>query len=79
MISSQRETNFGDGYGLVARLALTFGTSMVLASLLTGVTALDPRVIAVGVAGLALVSLAACLLPARRASRINPVDALRSE
>lgn len=64
---------------MVARLALTFGTSMVLASLLTGVTALDPRVIAVGVAGLALVSLAACLLPARRASRINPVDALRSE
>jgi len=67
------------GAGLAAGLALTFATHKLLTTLLTGVTALDPAVIAAGVAGLGLVGLAACLLPARRATRINPVDALRSE
>ena len=67
------------GVGLVAGLALTFATSKLLTTLLTGVTALDPLVIAAGVAGLALIGMIACLLPARRATRINPVEALRSE
>jgi predicted permease len=67
------------GVGLAAGLGLTFATSKLLTTLLTGVTALDPVVIAVGVAGLALVGMIACLLPARRATRINPVEALRSE
>ncbi len=62
------------GAGLVVGLGLTVATSRLLASLLNGVTALDP-----GVLGLALIGLAACLLPARRATRVNPVDALRSE
>ncbi len=67
------------GIGLVAGLGLTFATSKLLTTLLTGVTALDPVVIAAGVAGLAAIGLIACLLPARRATRINPVEALRSE
>jgi putative ABC transport system permease protein len=67
------------GAGLVAGLGLTFATGRLLTSLLTGVTALDPAVIAAGVTGLALIGLTACLLPARRATRVNPVDALRSE
>jgi len=65
--------------GLGAGLLLTYATSRLLRSLLTGVTALDPLVIAAGVAGLALVGMVACLLPACRATRVNPVDALRSE
>ena len=67
------------GAGLAAGLGLTFATSKLLTSLLTGVTALDPAVIAAGVAGLALIGLVACLLPALRATRVNPVDALRTE
>ena len=67
------------GVGLAAGLALTVATSKLLTTLLTGVTALDPMVVAAGVAGLALIGMIACLVPARRATRINPVDALRSE
>ena len=67
------------GAGLVVGLGLTVATSRLLASLLNGVTALDPGVLALAVLGLALVGLAACLLPARRATRVNVVDALRSE
>jgi ABC-type antimicrobial peptide transport system permease subunit len=65
--------------GLVAGLALTFGTSKLLRSTLTGVTELDPTVTAIGLAGLALVGLVACLVPALRATRVNPVEALRNE
>jgi predicted permease len=65
--------------GLIVGLGLTYGTSKLLQSLLTGVTALDNSVIVVGVALLALIGLIACLLPALRASRVNPVVALRNE
>ncbi len=65
--------------GLAVGLALTFGTSKLLRSTLTGVTELDPAVTALGVVGLALVGLAACLAPAVRATRVNPVEALRKE
>ncbi len=65
--------------GLGAGLALTFGTSKLLRTFLTGVSELDPLVIAAGMAGLAVIGLAACLWPAWRATKVNPVDALRSE
>jgi predicted permease len=67
------------GTGLAVGLVLTIATNKLLTTLLTGVTALDPAVIAAGVGGLALVGMIACLVPARRATRVNPVDALRSE
>lgn len=65
--------------GLAAGVALTMATNHVLQSTLTGVTALDPAVMAIGVSVLALVGVIACLLPALRATRINPVEALRNE
>ncbi|MBI2518182.1 MAG: ABC transporter permease [Opitutae bacterium] len=67
------------GTGLIVGLGLTAATSRLLKSLLTGVTALDPGVLATGVVLLALVGLTACLVPALRAARINPVEALRNE
>ena len=65
--------------GLVVGLALIAVTGRLLKSLLTGVTALDPAVLALGVLALGLVGVAASLLPALRAARINPVEALRME
>jgi putative ABC transport system permease protein len=65
----------GVGVGLGLALALT----RVMSGLLYGVSASDPLTYA-GVAGvLAVVALAACLIPARRASRVDPMVALRYE
>jgi ABC-type antimicrobial peptide transport system permease subunit len=47
-----------------------------LESELFGVRASDPLVLVLAVATLALVALAACAIPARRATRIDPIVAL---
>src|SRR6266487_426845 len=63
----------GLAIGIVVSLALT----RVMATLLFGVGARDPMTF-VGVGGLlALVSVVACYIPARRAMRVDPVVALR--
>ncbi|HTL68282.1 MAG TPA: ADOP family duplicated permease [Lacunisphaera sp.] len=67
------------GAGLLVGSALTLATSRLLASVLTGMTTLDPMVLAVAVAALGAIALLACLLPARRATKVNPVEALRAE
>ena len=61
--------------GLVGALAL----SRLLTTLLYGVSPTDPRVIGMAVLVLALVSVIACLIPAIRATRVDPIEALRSE
>jgi ABC-type antimicrobial peptide transport system permease subunit len=65
----------GLGIGMAGALAL----KQVIASELYGVTALDPVVILSVAVLLALASLAACLGPARRAARVNPVVALSQQ
>ena len=61
--------------GIVAGLAVT----RAVRSLLFGVTPLDPVSLAAAPAVLALVALLACYLPARRATRVDPLVALREE
>ena len=65
--------------GLVAGAALSFAGARFISGLLFGVSARDPMVFA-GVSVLvAIAALAACLVPGRRALRIDPLLALRSE
>jgi len=65
--------------GATLGIALSFAVTRFLRSILFGVGPGDPVVLA-GVAALMLaVALAACYLPARRATQVDPVIALRHE
>jgi len=65
--------------GVILGLVGAFLLSRVLQGLLFGVTAHDPVVFAVNAALLFAVATAACLLPALRATRIDPMVALRTD
>jgi predicted permease len=65
--------------GIVLGLVSAFGLSRVLSSLLFGVKAADPLTFAMVAGTLAVVALLATFVPARRATRIDPLMALRHE
>jgi hypothetical protein len=65
--------------GLAVGFAIAVGIGQVVASLLYEVKAFDPLVFIAAPLVLAAAALAACYLPARRATRIAPMLALRSE
>jgi ABC-type antimicrobial peptide transport system permease subunit len=65
--------------GLLAGLAGAAATTRLMAGLLFGISPLDAVSFAVAPALLTLVALAACLVPAVRASTVDPAEVLRAE
>jgi ABC-type antimicrobial peptide transport system permease subunit len=65
--------------GVVVGFTLSLALSRVLSSVLIGVSAYDVTTFIVVPSLLAMVAFAACLVPARRATKVDPLVALRYE
>jgi len=65
----------GLGFGLVA----TFAAGRLLAAQLYEISPHNPLLLSATAAGLAVAALLACLIPARRATLVDPIQALRAE
>ena len=65
--------------GIVLGLVASYGLSKVIATLLFGVSPTNPWTLIAVTAGLFVISLFACYLPARRATKVDPLVALRYE
>ena len=66
-------------FGLTIGLSSAWALSIVMADLLVGVRPGDPATLTSIAILMSVVSIAACLIPARRATRVDPVIALRAE
>jgi putative ABC transport system permease protein len=67
------------GAGLALGIGSAFGLIRLIKSMLYGVSSHDPETFLGVTAALFVIALAACLLPALRAMRVDPVIALRAE
>jgi ABC-type antimicrobial peptide transport system permease subunit len=65
--------------GVIAGGLIAMGVAQVLRTFLLGLSPLDPMALAAAISALLLAVLVAVVVPARRAVRVQPVDALRSE
>jgi ABC-type antimicrobial peptide transport system permease subunit len=75
LVQFMRLTVVGIALGLIGAYALT----RLMTSLLFGVTATDITTFVLVALTLSLVALVACLIPARRATKVDPLVALRYE
>lgn len=75
LAQGMRLTFIGVAVGVVGALALT----QILSTMLVGVTATDPATFAVISLSLTAVALVACYAPARRATRVDPLQTLRAD
>jgi ABC-type antimicrobial peptide transport system permease subunit len=74
-----RESLILAGTGIVIGAAVAWGGARLIASQLYGLQPRDPATMLTAVGLLAAVAMAASAVPARRASRIDPMRALRHE
>jgi ABC-type antimicrobial peptide transport system permease subunit len=78
-----KQGSFLTGLGVTLGLAITLGLVTLagdgIRSVLFGVTAREPGIYLAVVAVIGLVSLVASFVPARRATRVDPMIALRAE
>jgi len=67
------------GAGIIVGLLASYGLTRFISSQIWGVSPTDPMTLAAVVLAIVAVGLAACLLPARRATQVDPLTALRYE
>ena len=78
-MTSKRVARVLAGIGVVIGLAAPFGVTRVMSSLLYGVKATDLATFGAVAVVLSAVAALACYIPARRATRVDPIIALRHE
>jgi putative ABC transport system permease protein len=67
------------GVGITIGFVLAFSVGQFFAQILYGISAHDPFTYLCAIALMAVVAFIACWVPARRAIRVDPLTALRSE